>query len=334
MKKRLVSLTMIFFILIGCTSIGTYNTQENITPMGNFRTIKIVDSDGNHIADAKISGKLKYYRGTLRKMEFNNWSEENISLIREEKRELRTNEVGETVITTDVVPSGKVFTEQIKENFEYISIYKVFETKFENMKAEKKGFYSTTVEDFEAFKNYNNKEEDPFEIILYKAEDYFKKEFLNNQEYNLSRKQIKEVIDVVKFESYLRNVKLQHESIGIYKFKNKKYLEMSLKSKAIYNSVRLDKYDVGKRLYDDSVVKLLNHLVLIDGKVIDGFNLRVTGYMKNALNENKIPKPILYEFIMDKDMISKYKNKDITSQKLLDTSVILMDDERIELKLQ
>jgi len=41
----------------------------------------------------------------------------------------------------------------------------------------------------------------------------------------------------------------------------------------------------------------------------------------------------VYRFLMPENVVRKYKNKEILRQKLLDKSVIHMDDELIELKL-
>ena len=123
-------------------------------------------------------------------------------------------------------------------------------------------------------------------------------------------------------------------SIGIYEFKGKKYIELNIESTVTYNSLKSNKYDIGKNLYGELVVKILDYLVMIEDKNLSGVNLRVTGYTKDFGDKYANSIPVKYDFIMNKETIRKYKDKDITSQKLLDESVILMDNERIELRLQ
>jgi len=60
----------------------------------------------------------------------------------------------------------------------------------------------------------------------------------------------------------------------------------------------------------------------------------VIGYTKDFTEEYSTAKPIEYRFMIPENVVRKYKNKDISGQQVLNASVILMDDERIELKLQ
>jgi len=94
-----------------------------------------------------------------------------------------------------------------------------------------------------------------------------------------------------------------------------------------------DKYDTGKNIFDDVIRKLinLNSKTLEESNQFHGYDLSVT----NALIlDVPVFREIEYRFIIPKDIAKKYANKDITGQKMLDSSVILMDGERIELKLQ
>jgi hypothetical protein len=120
----------------------------------------------------------------------------------------------------------------------------------------------------------------------------------------------------------------------VYEFKGDKYIELNLKSTVVYNSLKSDKYDIGKNLFGELVVKILDSLVMVEDDDISGVNLRVTGYTKSFADKDASNTTIKYDFIMKKEIIRKYKDKDITSQKLLDESVILMDNERTELRLQ
>ena len=103
-----------------------------------------------------------------------------------------------------------------------------------------------------------------------------------------------------------------------------------------YNSLKLNKYDVGKRLFDEVVRKILTPLnkYVNVSDIFYGYNLIVIGQYKNFLHENDKAKIIEYQFMIPANIVKQYKNKDISGQQVLDGSVILMDDERIQLKLQ
>ena len=172
------------------------------------------------------------------------------------------------------------------------------------------------------------------EYTMYKIDDYFSDEFLKKEEYRELKNKIGKFIVDIEKTAYYKNANVVIKKIDILSFKNNKYISIYFNSELIYNDLKIDKYQVGKKLYEDLVVKILDYLVLVEDEHIAGVNLNVTGYSKNFINELGKANPIQFSFIMDKGQIKYFKEKDITSQKLLDNSVILMDNERIELKLQ
>ncbi|MEQ1838436.1 MAG: hypothetical protein ABL858_08930, partial [Candidatus Nitrotoga sp.] len=60
----------------------------------------------------------------------------------------------------------------------------------------------------------------------------------------------------------------------------------------------------------------------------------IYGHMKSFADKAAVSEKIEYRFLIPQEIVKKYKDKDISGQQLLDASVILMNDERIELKLQ
>jgi len=104
----------------------------------------------------------------------------------------------------------------------------------------------------------------------------------------------------------------------------------------VYNSLKLDKYDIGNRLFDEVVRRVLSPLneYIADSDLFYGYDLTVIGHTKSFADEYVAAEPVEYRFIIPESIVRQYKNKDITGQQVLDASVILMDDERIELKLQ
>ncbi|MBT3422703.1 hypothetical protein HOE22_06310 [Candidatus Woesearchaeota archaeon] len=87
------------------------------------------------------------------------------------------------------------------------------------------------------------------------------------------------------------------------------------------------------RIFDDVIRGLinLNSKILGESNQYSGYDLSVTNVlMSDALSFREIE----FRFIIPIDISNKYANKVVTGQKMLDSSVILMDGERIELKLQ
>ena len=65
-----------------------------------------------------------------------------------------------------------------------------------------------------------------------------------------------------------------------------------------------------------------------------GYDLSVTGHTKSFAEETAVSEDIEYRFMIPESIVSKYKDKDISGQQVLDSSIILMDDERVEFRLQ
>lgn len=176
-------------------------------------------------------------------------------------------------------------------------------------------------------------------VVLLKPIDYINPSFLSSREGNSLKTNIIKFIDIIILQSLLVNAELKPRSMNLIKFKEENYLQFTFTSGTVYNSLRMNKYDVGKRLFDEVVRKVLNPLneYISDPKTFYGYDLKVIGYTKNfadKYSEYSAGTPIEYRFMIPDGIVKKYKNKDISGQQVLDSSVILMDDERIELKLQ
>jgi hypothetical protein len=110
---------------------------------------------------------------------------------------------------------------------------------------------------------------------------------------------------------------------------------MALMNTNVYNSLKLNKYDIGKTLFDEAIRKILTPLNShISDQLFYGYDIIITGHTKSFADKYAVSKSIEYRFLMPQTIVSRYKDKEVSGQKLLDESIILMDDERIELKLQ
>lgn len=104
----------------------------------------------------------------------------------------------------------------------------------------------------------------------------------------------------------------------------------------VFNSLKLDKYDIGKKVFDEIIRKILSPLndYIGDSELFYGYDLAVTGHTKSFAEETAVSEDIEYRFMIPESIVSKYKDKDISGQQVLDSSIILMDDERVEFRLQ
>jgi hypothetical protein len=173
-------------------------------------------------------------------------------------------------------------------------------------------------------------------VVLLKPTDYITPAFLSSPKGSELKANILTFIDLIRLQSLLADADLKPQTINLVAFKGKDYLQFTFVSSNIYNSLKLNKYDIGKKLFDDVVRKVLNPLneYISNPKMFYGYDLKVIGHTKSFADKYAVGTPIEYRFMIPGDIVRKYKNKDISGQIVLDSSVILMDDDRIELKLQ
>jgi hypothetical protein len=172
-------------------------------------------------------------------------------------------------------------------------------------------------------------------VRLIHLNDYFKTTFLSSKIGIELKDKILPLIEQRIFES-LTDCYMETRSIHMLVYKGKKYLRFKFVSDKVYNALRLNKYDIAKTLFDEVVRKALNPLNshISDPTQFYGYDINIIGYTKSFTDEYSIPTSIEYRFIMPQATIRNYKDNDISGQDLLNESIILMDDERIELKLQ
>ena len=104
----------------------------------------------------------------------------------------------------------------------------------------------------------------------------------------------------------------------------------------VFNSLKLDKYDIGKEVFDEVIRKILSPLndYIGDSELFYGYDFAVTGYTKSFAEKFAVAEDIERRFMVPESIVSKYKDKDISGQQVLDSSILLMDDERGEFRLQ
>ncbi len=212
------------------------------------------------------------------------------------------------------------------------SFFGFYKTEFE-YKITKEGYYSRTGEELLIDEHLKT---ETVTVTLICPTDYLSPTFASSRRGIALKAKISAFIDLIRLESLLADSYLETQSINLIKFKGRRYLHFKFVTTTVYNSLRLNKYDIGKRLFDEVVRKVLSPLnkYITAPKLFFGYDLEVIGYTKSFADEYASSQPIEYRFIIPQATVRRYKNKDISGQQLLDASVILMDDERIELKLQ
>lgn len=173
-------------------------------------------------------------------------------------------------------------------------------------------------------------------IILTKPVDYLSEEFLNSPADRELREQAIKFISLIRLQSLIVDADIMLRSAGTSSFKAKKYFQLKINTTTTYNSLKLDKYAVAKSLFDDSIRKILNPLNdnISDPRIFYGYDLTIYGYTKSFANKDATAEKVEYRFLIPQETVKRYKEKDISGQQLLDASVTLMNDERIDLKLQ
>lgn len=166
--------------------------------------------------------------------------------------------------------------------------------------------------------------------------DYLNQDFALSGEGTKLKSKIIGFVDVLLVESLLLKTNLERRSINLIEFKNEKYLTMKFSNNIVYNSLKSDKYEIAKIQFDEVLRKILSPLnnTISDPVLFYGYDIIVTTYTQDFLNKGETLEKIEYRFLIPQEIVRKYKNKDITGQNLLDNSFILLDDERIQLKLQ
>lgn len=269
--------------------------------------IAVVDIEGNPLDNAKIHFKIS---------EFDTMREEG---------DILTDSTGIFVMAI-LARSDPIY--------EYAKFYR---TKLE-YEVTKNGYYSKFDRMQSAFGGDASvgTERTIAKVKLLRPIDYFAHEFVTTATTQGLEERILALIDLFLLHAILTESTMVPQSIDMQEFKGKKYLTIAFSSNNVFNSLRQDKYDIGKKLFDNIVRKILDQLnhFISDRSTFYGYDIKIYGYSKNFAEENAIPDAIEYRFLIPKKFVTQYENKDISGQGVLDRSIILMDDERVEFQLQ
>lgn len=206
-------------------------------------------------------------------------------------------------------------------------------------RVEKSGFFLKTGKIFNGFGDKTSGTISPVKsstVTIYTADDYMADGFGSKPADRELREKAIRFLMLIRLQSLLNEAEVPLKAFNTSDFKGKRYFQLKLNSTTQYNSLKLNKYDIGKQLFDESLRKVLSPLNdhISNPKAFYGYDMIINGYSKSFTDKNAVAEKIEYRFLMPQDAVKRYKDKDISGQQLLDASVILMNDERIDMKLQ
>lgn len=317
-KTTIIILFSILVLLVGCASMGTVNSyQNNVTFQ---KKIKLMNYDGKPISNTDVIVKIIVTKHFINAVSGD--------------KESGFKKIGEKEINTQTDEEGNLFFNEFidleKTESVYIDSYNYWtyvEGNYFEIIINANGYYQKDIDKFESSN----------EIYLVNKDnhDFYSQDFLSNKYNGKIKADIDSFLGQILKDGFISNSLLEIHSIDLEMFKKQKYITLSLDNQITYNNLKLNKYDIGEKLYDEVIRKMLNNfLIILENEIVNGVSINVFAYTKNLANEYEEKEKIKYKFIMPKNYILKYKNLDITGQELLNNSYILMNDERIQLKLQ
>lgn len=289
------------FLMVGCAAVP----KQKPTVSHQYE-LSVVDVDGNPLPGVKVDYELK----------------DNKRLV--ESTSYVTKSDGKVSISLTATPDPPYTYSEYT--------YSTYKSEFD-YKASKDGYYAKSGELFNSNGGYPPPKTET--ITLIRPIDYFDKQFASTLSDTKLKAKILYFIDLIILQGLLTEF-LEKHSINLMPFKGNSYLQFRFTNAYVYNSLKLDKYEIGKRLFDEVVRTVLSPLNehVAESKLFYGYDLTIVGHTKSFTEEYAIAIPIKYRFMIPEKVARQYKNKDISGQQVLDASIILMDDERIELKLQ
>ena len=123
--------------------------------------------------------------------------------------------------------------------------------------------------------------------------------------------------------------------ICVSEFKKSKYMSVKLNNRMDFNDNLLTSYAIGARVFDEVVKKMLQQVSTDSADLgFDGYDITVHSQKKAFTNKDSELKVVDFRFYFPKQLVNKYAEKDISGQQLLDGSIILLNGDRVDLKLQ
>lgn len=173
-------------------------------------------------------------------------------------------------------------------------------------------------------------------VVMVRPSDYLAEALRSTPSAREVRERAEKFASVIRLEAPLGNASLQPEGIGISEFKGKKYLRVRVNVHWPFDTASGSQYLHAQEIFDRVASKALSPLHSIVGvnEGYIGYDVEVVGAARNFNVPGGVVQKRQFRFLMSEAAVRKYREKDITGQALLNTSVILLDDERIEVTLK
>ena len=140
-------------------------------------------------------------------------------------------------------------------------------------------------------------------------------------------------VRAIKLSGDIRNVEL--ERICQENFKGKNYIALDFEHHAKFNELKLNNYGIGVLVFDEVVRKLLEPIASASSNLpLDGYKLTIRTQKSNFIDKASPSEYLAYDFYLPRDLVRQYKQSDISGQKLVNGSIVLLDGERIDLDLK
>lgn len=196
--------------------------------------------------------------------------------------------------------------------------------------AEIEGMFSKTeTKDFA-----KNMSDASFELILASPFDYLCDPLKQSTSKALPSQVARWVIGL-QIQAYLQETTFSHGDVCTSNFKGKKYASINLRHNIVYNSLRSNNYQVGVKIFDEVIRKMIQRMANGNASfALDGYDISLETASGEATKDYGDRKQLNFRFVLPKPAVQKYIEKDITGQQLINQSIVLLNDERIDLHLQ
>ena len=186
----------------------------------------------------------------------------------------------------------------------------------------------------EMFKLDSSKIDNNYNLTLTDVKEYLCDDIKTSAKENLASDLSNWVLSILN-SAMIQNSTLAKNGICFTAFKAKTYASLTVNHDSTFNKNKLNNYGIGVLVFDEVIRKMLNPIAsATNSLLIEGYDISITTSKRNFIGSIATAETLTFRFYLPKQTVQKYKDKDITGQQLIDASIVLLDDERIDLKLQ
>ena len=129
--------------------------------------------------------------------------------------------------------------------------------------------------------------------------------------------------------------KAELKDICIEEYKGKFFVTTTLEHKIKYNELKLNNYGIGVLVFDEVVRKMLKPVASASKDIpVEGLKISIQTLKSNFIEKSSPGELLKFDFYMPKVQTLRYIDADISGQKLIDNSIVLLNDERIDIELK